>query len=166
MAKRVENHGLIAKLFHWGFVVVFAYAIFKQLNNLEELRDAALLRFEIVFAIGFLLLLALRYFYMRWAGATALPEESAAHVKLLARLGHWAIYGSLALIALSGLMIGFLFSAGIETGLLMDTAIGLHEFSVIASFVMIAVHIAAALFHRLKGDGVWSAMVPIWKEKQ
>jgi len=32
------------------------------------------------------------------------------------------------------------------------------------SYVLILGHIGAAIYHRRKGDGIWSAMVPVWKE--
>ena len=40
----------------------------------------------------------------------------------------------------------------------------IHETSVTASYWLIGLHIAAALYHRYLRDGVWSAMVPIWRE--
>ncbi len=43
------------KMLHWGFVLLFAYGIFKQLDNLSQLEDSALFRFEIIFALVFLL---------------------------------------------------------------------------------------------------------------
>jgi|TARA_B100000900_G_scaffold379785_1_gene364950 cytochrome b561 len=33
------------------------------------------------------------------------------------------------------------------------------------SYWLIGIHIAAALYHRWLGDGVWNAMVPVWKER-
>jgi hypothetical protein len=46
----------------------------------------------------------------------------------------------------------------------MGIAIGLHEFSASLSYLVIAIHIAASLYSRLKGEGIWNAMVPVWKE--
>lgn len=162
----VKPHGILAKVFHWGFIAVFLYALTKQLDSVDQLVDPALLRFEVVFAIAFLVLLAGRFFYMRWAMPTALPDDTPRVMKTMARLGHLAIYGSLAMIAVSGLMIGAAYSISGASGLFMDVSLFLHETSVIAAFAMIALHIAAALFHRLKGDGIWSSMVPVWKERQ
>ena len=34
-----------------------------------------------------------------------------------------------------------------------------------ASVNLMGLHIAGAIYHRLQGDGVWSAMVPILKEE-
>ena len=46
----------------------------------------------------------------------------------------------------------------------MGAALGIHEFTATASYVLIATHIAAAIYSRIKGEGVWSSMVPILKE--
>lgn len=160
----VKNHSIIAKVFHWGFIIVFLYALSKQLANVDELADAALLRFEVVFAIGFLILLGVRFVYMHKTQPTALPDNTSKRMKLLARLGHLSMYISLAMIAISGLLIGAIYSAGGLSGFGMDAAVGFHELSILATFITIGLHIAAAFYHRLKGDGIWTAMVPVWKE--
>lgn len=160
----IKPHGLIAKIFHWGFIVVFAYALTKQLDNVTQLEDAALLRFEVIFALAFLALLGLRFVYMRMTRPTALPENTSPMVKMMARAGHLAMYGGLAMIAISGLMIAAAYSLGGPEGFGMGIALGLHEVSVLASYLTIGLHVVAALYHRLKGDGIWSAMVPFWKE--
>ena len=45
----------------------------------------------------------------------------------------------------------------------MDVTIGLHEIAVTGRYVIIGGHVAAALMHRVLGDGVWGAMVPLWR---
>lgn len=162
----IKPHTMIAKIFHWGFIVVFAYALAKQLGSIHELADRSLLRFEIHFAIAFLVLLAARFIYMRLTRPSALPDDTSPTMRMAARLGHLAMYLSLAMIAVSGLMIGWLYSRGGSEAAGMDLALGLHEASVMASYITIGLHIAAALFHRFKGDGIWSTMVPVWTEKE
>lgn len=163
-SQTIRPHSLTAKVLHWGFLILFAYGLTKQLDNVAQLEDAALLRFEMIFAAVFLAILIGRFFYMRSTRPTALPDNTPRTMKLAARAGHLALYASLAMIAVSGMGIGTLYWAGIKQGLLMDAVIGLHEISVLASYITIGLHIAAAVFHRLKGDGIWSAMVPVWKE--
>jgi len=160
----ITPHSRTAKIIHWGFILVFAYALTKQLDAVDQLADAALLRFEMVFALIFLALLAARYFYMRNTRPSAIPEDAPILLKRLASLGHLAIYGSLAAIALSGMLIGTFYWLGFTDGLLIEIAVWLHEVSVSASYICIAIHVGAALFHRLMGDGIWSAMVPIFTE--
>lgn len=48
---------------------------------------------------------------------------------------------------------------------MQDLALTLHEFSADLSYVLIAIHVGAALWSRIKGEGVWTSMVPIWKEE-
>lgn len=47
------RHGVVARIFPWGFIVIFARAILKKISNLEYLRDIALLHIETAFAPGF-----------------------------------------------------------------------------------------------------------------
>jgi cytochrome b561 len=75
------------------------------------------------------------------------------------------MYACLALIPLTGLLIGLLFWLGFEDGFLINTLVEVHEFSVSVIYWLIGLHILAAIFHRLKNDGVWSSMVPFLKEK-
>jgi cytochrome b561 len=63
----------------------------------------------------------------------------------------------------TGLLIAGIFNADI---LGMRIAIALHEFSSFLSYVTIGIHIAASLYSRFKGEGVWNAMVPIWQESK
>ncbi len=47
----------------------------------------------------------------------------------------------------------------------MHIALVAHEFFVQISYLLIVLHISAAVYHRRKGDGIWSAMVPyFWRE--
>ena len=54
----------LAKLMHWGFVLIFLYTLLKQIDSLNQLEDDNLLRFEVLFALAFLSLLVIRFFYM------------------------------------------------------------------------------------------------------
>ena len=47
----------------------------------------------------------------------------------------------------------------------MQAAIALHEFSAFLSYVSIALHVGASLYSRYKGEGIWNALVPVFKEK-
>ncbi len=160
-----QGYSLLAKGLHWGFVLLFAYGIFKQVDNLNQLADSAFFRFEMGFALVFLLVVILRYLYMSRTQETALPADAPGWQKLAARTVHLGLYASLAGIALSGLLIGGLYWLGLRGGLAIEAAIGLHEMMISLSYWLIGLHIAGALFHRLRRDGVWSAMVPFWKEK-
>ena len=158
------NYSLIAKILHWGFVLFFAYGIIKQVNNLDQLKDSSLLKFEILFASAFLFFLVVRFFYMKKTQKSSLPPRTNKVQKLLARLVHLGMYLTLGGIAFSGLVIGFLFWVGLTEGLLIEIVIAIHESLIPIMYWLIIIHMAAAVYHRLRRDGVWDSMVPFWKE--
>ena len=162
-----KSHTLLARSIHWSFILLYIYGIFKQVNELDELEENNLLLFEIVFATLFLVIVILRYSYMR-RFKTFLGAREPVHIVhyYFARSVHKAMYAVFILLPLSGLIIAALYTNGYqnEDGLLMGAALGIHEFTATASYVLIAMHIAAAIYSRVKGEGVWSSMVPILKE--
>ena len=105
-----------------------------------------------------------RFFFMRATTPTALPRDTPAVHRRMARLGHLALYASLGLIASSGLAIGGLFAAEVKSGTAMVVALGVHEIAVNACYFLVAGHIVAAIYHRYQGNGIWNSMVPVWKE--
>ena len=157
-----NSHTPLAKFIHWTFTVLYAYGIFKQVEDLEELDDVSLLNFEIFFAIVFLIIVLLRYFYMKDAKTLlgAHDEMHKGHL-FIAKATHRLVYFSLIMLPTTGLLIAGMLAADIPG---MQVAIGLHEFSAFLSYVTIALHVGASLYSRFKGEGVWSGMVPLWKE--
>ena len=97
-------------------MLLFAYGIVKQVDDLSQLADSAFFRFEMGFALVFLLVVVARYLYMSRTQETALPEGTHKLQKLAAKLVHLGIYASLAGIPLSGLLIGVLFWLGCVAG--------------------------------------------------
>ncbi len=160
-----SNFSSIAKFMHWGFVLLFIYGLLKQIDELNQLEDKALLQFEVIFATVFVLLLLIRFIYMKKTQKSSLPDSTPKSQLLAARVVHYGMYACLALIPLTGLLIGLLFWLGFEDGFLINTVVEVHEFSVSVIYWLIGLHILAAIFHRLKNDGVWSSMVPFLKEK-
>ena len=61
----------------------------------------------------------------------------------------------------TGLLIAGLFNLGVGG---VQLAVALHEFSAFLSYILIGIHLVASLYSRFKGEGVWNAMVPFWKE--
>ena len=157
-----NSHTPLAKFIHWTFTVLYAYGIFKQVEDLEELEDVSLLNFEIFFAIVFLIIVLLRYFYMKDVKTLlgAHDEMHKGHL-FIAKATHRLVYFSLIMLPTTGLLIAGMLAADIPG---MQFAIGLHEFSAFLSYVTIALHVGASLYSRFKGEGVWNGMVPLWKE--
>ena len=150
---------------HWGFVLLFIYGLLKQIDELNQLKDEALLKFEVIFAVIFILLLLIRFVYMRTTQKTSLPQSTPRSQVIAAKVVHSGMYICLALIPLTGLLIGLLFWLGLEDGFLINLVVGSHELVVSLIYWLIGLHILAASYHRLKKDGVWSSMVPFWKEE-
>jgi cytochrome b561 len=163
------SHTLLARSIHWSFIVLYLYGLSKQIGELDELQDNGLLLFEILFATVFLVIVILRYSYMS-RFKTFLGAREPVHIVhyYLARSLHKAMYVVFILLPLSGLLIAALYTKGYqsEDELLMEAALGLHSLAAQASAVLILVHIGAAVYSRIKGEGVWSSMVPILKENK
>ena len=71
-----DGYSLVAKTFHWSFVLIFFYGIYKQVDDIQQLEDLSLLKFEILFASIFLLLLFIRFIYMAKTQTSSLPENT------------------------------------------------------------------------------------------
>ena len=164
---RVEGgHKLPAKVFHWGFILLYVYGIFKQIDDISELENSRLLIFEVFFAILFLIIVMMRYFYMQQFGTFLGAHEPVPLVhKYIAKIIHKSMYLCLVLLPVTGLLIAAMFTQGITDGPIQDSILDLHGFSADLSYILIAIHIGAALYSRIKGEGVWSSMVPLWNEE-
>ena len=163
--KNNSQYSKIAKLFHWGFVLLFVYGVAKQVDDINQLEDKAFFRFEIIFAVIFLFLLLIRIIYMKTTQKTSLPEDTPKAQKLAAKIVHNGMYALLIGTVLSGLFIGFLFWIELKDAIITDIVIIFHELNISLLYCLIVTHIFAAIYHRLKRDGVWSSMVPFLKEK-
>ena len=167
MTKQNEKnqYSFLAKFWHWGFVLLFIYGVAKQVDEIEQLEDKFFFQFEIVFALLFLFLLIIRFVYMNRTQETSLPDDTSKFQKIAARSVHLGMYTTLAGTAITGLSIGLFYRLGFKDGLLIDLLTSIHSFVVNALYWLIGIHIIAAIYHRLKKDGVWSSMVPFLKEK-
>ena len=158
----MNSHTTLAKFIHWSFTLLYAYGIFKQVDDLSELEDASLLNFEILFAIIFLILVLVRYFYMKDTPPLLGANEEIPRGHLfIAKTVHRLVYFSLIMLPLSGLIIAGIFNLGMRG---LEIAIAVHEFSAFLSYVVITLHVGASLYSRFKGEGMWNAMVPVLKE--
>ncbi|MBT3657030.1 MAG: cytochrome b/b6 domain-containing protein [Euryarchaeota archaeon] len=162
-----KSHTKLAKFIHWSFILLYAYGIFKQVDDLEDLEDNSLLMLEVSFASVFLLIVIMRYFYMRSAETFQGANVPVHKVHtFFAKTVHLSMYFTLIMLPLTGLMIAGLYTQGHtdEDGLVISIVLTAHEFSAVLSYVLIATHVSAAIYSRIKGEGVWSSMVPILKE--
>ena len=169
-----KPHTRLAKVIHWSFVILYAYGIFKQVDDLSQLEEKSLLLFEVAFATLFLVVVIMRYTYMRRFETFQGAREPVPKVHTyFAKAVHLSMYACFILLPLTGLAIAGLYTQGYtvnatpdETGSIMDVVLDLHGSVADLSYFLIVVHIAAALWSRVKGEGVWSSMVPIMHEKE
>jgi len=112
---------------NWTFIGVFAYAVINQVDEVEELENFTRLMKEVLFAIIFLSLLLFRFIYMRFARAAMPQLDMPKSLILLARTVHLGMYASLALIAITGLIIGGLYYFGVKDGLVLEGIRLSHE---------------------------------------
>jgi len=159
----INSHTFLAKVVHWTFVPLYIYGIIKQVDDLNELKDASLLHFEILFATVFLFIVLLRYFYMKDTPTLlgAHNEVRKGHL-FIAKTVHRLVYFSLIMLPTTGLLIAGLISLNARG---VVVAVALHEFSAFLSYIVIFLHVGASIYSRYKGEGIWNAMVPLWKEK-
>ena len=163
--KNKKQYSLFAKFWHWGFVLLFIYGVAKQVDEIQQLEDLFFFQFEIVFALLFLFLLAIRFVYMSKTQETSLPDDTSKIQKMAARTIHLGMYTTLAGTAITGLLIGLFYWLGFRQGFFIDFLTSIHSFVVNTVYWLVGIHIVAAIYHRFKKDGVWNSMVPFFKEK-
>ena len=163
--KNKKQYSLFAKFWHWGFVLLFIYGVAKQVDEIQQLEDLFFFQFEIVFALLFLFLLAIRFVYMSKTQKTSLPDDTSKIQKIAARTVHLGMYTTLAGTAITGLLIGLFYWLGFRQGLFIDFLTAIHSFVVNTVYWLVGIHIVASIYHRLKKDGVWNSMVPFFREK-
>ncbi|MDA3037578.1 MAG: cytochrome b/b6 domain-containing protein [Actinomycetota bacterium] len=110
----MNSHTFLAKTIHWTFSILYAYGIIKQVDDLDELEDASLLNFEIIFAFVFLIVVMVRFFYMKDVKTLlgANYEMHKGHL-FIAKATHRIIYFSLIMLPTTGLLIAGMFNFGI-----------------------------------------------------
>ena len=125
--KNKKQYSLFAKFWHWGFVLLFIYGVAKQVDEIEQLEDQFFFQFEIVFALLFLFLLAIRFVYMSKTQETSLPDDTSKIQKIAARTVHLGMYTTLAGTAITGLSIGLFYWLGFRQGLFIDFLTAIHS---------------------------------------
>ena len=157
------SYTLTAKIFHWSFIILFAYGISKQINNINQLEDLALPKFEITFSLLFILFLVTRFVYMKRTQKSFLPPDTPMVQRVIAKAVHYGMYIGMISIAFSGLVIGCVYWFGLKRGVIIETHIGWHELSVSIVYWLVGLHLIGAIYHRFKNDGVWQSMTPTLK---
>ena len=155
-----QPHGFVTKSIHWLSAAMIAYGYYKGLDDVSQLADPALLRFEVIFTLGLGLMFALRLIWTKKiVGATRLPSAAPKWEQLASRFVHAGLYASVFGIVLSGLGIALGYVTPILSGLFLSGMIWLHETTLALLPPLLLIHIAGALWHKLvRRDGIMESM--------
>lgn len=160
MTPMATPHSFVTKSIHWVSAALLAYGYLKGLDNVAQLADPALLRFEVLFAAGLGAVFALRLAWTKLVGGvTRLPAEAPRWEQVASRWVHWGLYAGVFAIVLSGLGIALGVSVPLFGGVFLSAMIGAHELALVILPGLIAAHVAGALWHKLvRRDGVLESM--------
>ncbi len=153
-------HGFVTRGIHWVSILMIAYGYSKGLNNVNQLSDPALLRFEVIFAVAMGLLFAFRLFWtQKIGGATRLSSAAPKWEHFASRAVHYGLYGSVFTIVGSGLAIAYGYTSSFLGGFFVNAMVAVHEASLAILPILIVTHIAGALWHKfIRRDGVLESM--------
>ena len=156
----VPPHGFVTKGLHWLSAGLVGYGYFKGLDNVSQLADPALFRFEIIFAISLATVFFVRLIWtQKIGGTTRLPETAPRWEHHASRAVHLGLYASVFGICATGLGIAFAYATPALGGMFMTAMLGLHEIALTAMPLLLLAHIAGALWHKvIRRDGVLESM--------
>lgn len=160
MTTTAKPHGFVTRGIHWLSGALIGYGYLKGLDSIDQLADPALLRFEVGFALLLGTLFVVRLVWTKaFAGSTRLPQDAPRWEHLASRAVHYGLYASVFGIVLSGLGIALGYSVPLFGGAFVTAMIALHEFALTALPVLLVLHIAGALWHKLiRKDAVLESM--------
>ena len=167
VTNNLTEYGFISKAFHWlsaaALVVQIPLGFYLVDLDFNETR-LTIESIHVVIGLSIFYLTILRLIYKIFNPTPSLGNSIFPGQRFIAKIVHLSMYLLLSLTALSGILIGILYWFGLKNGILIDYVIYVHEFIINLLYLFITIHIFAAIYHRLKRDGVWSSMVPFLKE--
>lgn len=155
-----QSHGFVTRTIHWVSAALIGYGYLKGLDGVGQLADPALLRFEVIYASALGLVFLVRFLWTTYiAGPTRLPQDAPRWEHRLSRAVHLGLYAGVFGIVLSGLGIALAYSTPALGAAVLTGMVGLHEFFLAALPVLLAGHVAGALWHKVvRNDGVLESM--------
>ena len=160
MKHSAKPHGFVTRSIHWISLPLIGYGYLKGLDNVDQLADPALFRFEVAFALALGVFFLFRLMWtQRIAGATRLPSDAPRWEHLASRAVHLGIYGSIFTIVGSGLAIAYGYASPLLGDWFINAMIMLHETALTALPILILTHVAGALWHKfIRRDEVLESM--------
>lgn len=160
MTTMAKPHGFVTKGIHWLSAGLLGFSYLKGIDSVSQLADPAVLQLEVVLALLLGGLFVIRLIWTKLvAGSSRLPADAPGWEHTASRMVHHGLYASVFLIVLTGLGIALGVSTPVLGGLFLTAMIALHEFSLVLLPVLLAVHIAGAVWHKaMRRDGVMESM--------
>jgi cytochrome b561 len=177
----VELYTRTARTLHWTTVALLAlqfpvglYMVYRgnTLNLWDNLTNVLYSGHKLA-GVTILLIVLWRIVYRMTRGAPADEPTIEAWHRILSRLNHWGLYALLIAAPIAGYIGISLFPALDIFGLITlpgvvdpdkeaaKTAFGVHRILVMLLALLIAMHVAAALYHYLiRKDNVLGRMIP------
>jgi cytochrome b561 len=161
-ANRSDHYSTAQIALHWGIVLLVIVQLISH-EGMEQVFDrlendpagafdwSGMALLHAVSGATVLVLMTVRVLLRTRLGAPALPADLPAWQKSAARASHYALYGLLLLLPMTGA----------SAVLLRNGALGgLHGLLVTLLWLVLAFHVAAALYHGLvRRDGVVSRIL-------
>ncbi|MEO1637916.1 MAG: cytochrome b/b6 domain-containing protein [Pseudomonadota bacterium] len=160
MTDAAQPHGFVTKTIHWLSAGLIGYGYLKGLDDVSQLADPALFQFEVGFALALGVLFLVRLVWTKGiAGASRLPKAAPRWERFASKAVHIGLYASVFGIVVTGLLIAVGYATPLLGGLFLAAMIGAHETVLAIMPLLLAAHIAGALWHRIvRRDGVMESM--------
>ncbi len=157
---KASRHGFVTRSIHWLSAGLLIFGYIKGLDDVSQLADPDLLRFEVSFALILTALFVVRWLWTNYvAGVTRLPGSAPLWEKTVSRYVQIGLYISVFTITLSGLGIALGLQSPVLSGLIVAAMIGLHELGLSILPLLLLTHIIGAIWHKVvRKDGVLERM--------
>lgn len=153
-------HGFVTRGIHWVSAGLIGFSYLKGLDSVSQLADPAVFQREVWIALAIGVLFLVRLVWTKAvAGSTRLPDDAPRWEHWASRMVHIGLYVGVFAIVLSGLAIALGYATPALGGLFLAAALGVHEVALAIFPLLLLIHIAGALWHKLiRRDGVLESM--------
>jgi cytochrome b561 len=159
-------------LLHWivGVAILFQFALGWRMTSIPEAEAAPWVALHQSIGIVLAAFVVVRLLWRLSHPAPALPGALPRMQRTMAKATHWALYGCMVLMPVSG----YLASSSLKTPVrlfgtplphfswnspdLQDAMGSVHSITAWLLGALVALHVAAALLHLLRRDGLFSRM--------
>ena len=160
MTEQAKPHGFVTRGIHWLSAGLLGYGYVKGLDNVSQLSNPTVFQTEVIFALALGALFGVRLLWTKFVGGTTrLPASAPKWEHVASSVVFVGLYASVFGIVLTGLGIALGFAVPALSGFFLGAMLGLHEVALAVMPLMLIVHIAGALWHRVfRRDGVLESM--------